>query len=47
MELDVVFELVNLIIFDSVVVEVVVVVTSVDKTVDVEKVVDSVAIDTV
>lgn len=46
-ELDVVFELVNLIIFDSVVVEVVVVVTSVDKTVDVEEVVDSVALDTV
>lgn len=41
------FELVNLIIFDSVVVEVVVVVTSVDKTVDVEEVVDSVALDTV
>lgn len=34
-------------IFDFVVVEVVVVVASVDKTVDVEKVVDSVALDTV
>lgn len=44
MELDVVFKLD---IFDFVVVEVVVVISSVDKTVDVEKVVDSVVLDTV